>query len=255
MNPTPYNPFRAAAVAAFTELSSEQAHRYYTLKAQKDFQNTLDSTITLVCWVYQLAEMTYMMGLQCRIMYNSLESQTQAPILSSMALAPAKNEIALLPPAIPSIIQELKSARTALALAQESDRLAVAALGYVVDQAVEFMSEKTCLKVNLPDYWLEPLPVSHTPCHAGPIWNPSVVQNIHEEVQRLWILQHVPFTLPPAKEPLPSDPVTVLDVPGAIAKPKRSRKPKPKAQQENVGAKRPTNSSTTPKSKRKTMTK
>ena len=70
-----YNPFRAAAQAAFSELSSDSAHRYYSLKAQKDVQNVLDTSITLYAWIYQLAELTYMMGLQCRTWCDAPDSK------------------------------------------------------------------------------------------------------------------------------------------------------------------------------------
>jgi hypothetical protein len=102
---------------------------------------------------------------------------------------------------------------------------------------------------DVPDFWAESLPLFHTPPVVGVVWNPAPGRNMHEEVRRLFELQHVPLTLPapmieqPAPEPVleqKPDPeamdelATVLDVPGAklarrpsaVAKPKRERKPK-----------------------------
>jgi hypothetical protein len=84
---TKYNPFRAAAAAAFAELSSEQAQHFYSLKAQKDVQTVLDNSITLFSWVFQLAELTYTMGIQCRAWCNALEPNAQATVLAMPMLA------------------------------------------------------------------------------------------------------------------------------------------------------------------------
>ena len=86
-----YNPFRAATAAAFSELSSESAQRYYSLKGQKDVQNALDASVTLCAWVCQLAQISYMMGVQCRAWCDELEAQAPAPVRSSLLLAPAKD--------------------------------------------------------------------------------------------------------------------------------------------------------------------
>ncbi len=63
MNATPsYNPFRVAVQVAIAELTSDQAQRYYAIKAQKDFQNSLDGALSVFGWVYQLSEMVYHLG-------------------------------------------------------------------------------------------------------------------------------------------------------------------------------------------------
>jgi hypothetical protein len=92
MNAT-YNPFRAAAETAFCEITSEQAQQFYALKAQKDFQNALDGAVTVCAWAFQLAQMTYMMGVQCRQWCDELEVNAQAPSLNSatLLLSPAKD--------------------------------------------------------------------------------------------------------------------------------------------------------------------
>jgi hypothetical protein len=94
---------------------------------------------------------------------------------------------------------------------------------------------------DVPDFWAEPLPLFHTPPVVGVAWNPAPGRNMHEEVRRLFELQHVPLTLPapiieqlapepatelPEQAPVVDELATALDVPGAIAKPKRERKPK-----------------------------
>jgi hypothetical protein len=94
---------------------------------------------------------------------------------------------------------------------------------------------------DVPDFWAEPLPLFLTPPVVGVAWNPAPGRNMHEEVRRLFELQHVPLTLPapiieqlapepatelPEQAPVVDELATALDVPGAIAKPKRERKPK-----------------------------
>jgi hypothetical protein len=88
-----YNPFRAAAEAAFSELSSEQAQQFYALKAQKDFQNALDGAVTVCAWAFELAQITYMMGIQCRQWCDELEANAQTPSFNSatLLLSPAKD--------------------------------------------------------------------------------------------------------------------------------------------------------------------
>lgn len=85
-----YNPFRAAAEAAFAEITSEQAKQFYALKAQKDFQNALDGAITVCAWAYQLAQMTYMMGVQCRAWCDELEREARTCDRIPPLLPPAK---------------------------------------------------------------------------------------------------------------------------------------------------------------------
>lgn len=89
MNAT-YNPFRAAAEAAFSEITSEQAKQFYALKAQKDFQNALDGAITVCAWAYQLAQMAYMMGAQCREWCEDLHVRTGECDRATPLLTPAK---------------------------------------------------------------------------------------------------------------------------------------------------------------------
>jgi hypothetical protein len=86
-----YNPFRAAAEAAFCEITSEQAQQFYALKAQKDFQNALDGAITVCAWAFQLAQMTYMMGVKCRAWCDELEVNAQETSSVTLLLAPAKD--------------------------------------------------------------------------------------------------------------------------------------------------------------------
>jgi hypothetical protein len=82
-----YNPYHAATSAAFAELSSEQAQRFYSLKAQEDILTVLDASVTLFCWVYQLAELTYAMGAQCRAWCNERETNAQSTALAMPILA------------------------------------------------------------------------------------------------------------------------------------------------------------------------
>jgi hypothetical protein len=88
MNAT-YNPFRAAAEAVFAELSSRQ---FYVSKAFE----AIDGAITVSTWAYQLAQMTYMMGGQCRQWCEELERNAQAPAQVLLLLMPAQ-EVPLTP--------------------------------------------------------------------------------------------------------------------------------------------------------------
>jgi Rho termination factor, N-terminal domain len=54
-----YNPFTSAFRAAFNELTSDQACRYYSVRAQQDIQTTL-------FFIFELAFMTYELGQLCR---------------------------------------------------------------------------------------------------------------------------------------------------------------------------------------------
>jgi hypothetical protein len=82
-----YNPFRAAAQVAFSELSSDQAQHFYSLKAQEDIQSVLDASVTVCAWVFQIAELTYAMGAQCRVWCDDLEINAQATALALPILA------------------------------------------------------------------------------------------------------------------------------------------------------------------------
>jgi hypothetical protein len=103
---TAYNPFKSAAQAAIAELTSDQAQRYYAIKAQKDFQTSLDSTLTLIGWVYQLSEMVYHLGALSRSWCDQMVAASeQLPLSSSYVLCPAAAPVALLPAAPPKSIR------------------------------------------------------------------------------------------------------------------------------------------------------
>jgi hypothetical protein len=98
----------------------------------------------------------------------------------------------------------------------------------------------------VPDFWAEPLPLFHTPPIVGAAWNPASGRNMHEEVRRLFELQHVPLTLPASvleqpvvqqKPEVVDELATALNVSGAIAKPKRE--PKAKAGNSKTAAAKP----------------
>jgi hypothetical protein len=103
---TPYNPFSAAAQAAIAELTSAQAQRFYALQGQKDIQNTLEATLTVVSWVYQLSELIYHLGALSRAWCDEMVADSeQLPVASSYVLCPAADPIALLPAAQPTMIR------------------------------------------------------------------------------------------------------------------------------------------------------
>lgn len=107
MNPsTPYNPFQAAAQAAIAELTSEQAQRFYALKAQQDVQDALDRALTILGWIVQLSELVYHLGTLSRVWCDAFVAHSQCqPIPSSLVLAPAAPPLALLAEAPPKVIR------------------------------------------------------------------------------------------------------------------------------------------------------
>jgi hypothetical protein len=200
---TKYNPFHAATAAAFSELSSEQAQRFYSLKAQKDIQNVLNNSVTLFCWVFQLAELTYAMGAQCRAWCAELETNAQAPTRTLPLLTLAQVE-AEAPWEI------------------EADY-----------EFVEFTPSVAAQAFTSPVLLLAS-PRSST-VFCGSVWNPAP-KDMHAEVSRLHererhMLMQSPVIEQPAPEPVPTleevdELATALDVPGAPGRPKRERKPK-----------------------------
>jgi hypothetical protein len=195
-----YNPFRAAAQAAFAELSSEKAQHFYSLKAQKDVQAVLDNSITLFSWVFQLAELTYMMGAQCRVWCDELEPNAQATVLAMPMLATGFEAV-----------EDPWEVEVDYEWVEFSPSVAG---GWA------FVSPMLLLA-----------PASNVVCVSA--WNPTPT-DINTEVEQLLKLQCIPATLPAPEPVLELKPApetmdelaTALDVPGAIAQPKRERKPK-----------------------------
>jgi hypothetical protein len=106
LSTTAYNPFAAAAQAAIAELTSDQAQRFYALQGQKDFQNSLDGTLTILGWVYQLSEMVYQLGVLSRAWCDQMVADSEYQLTSSsLVLCPAAAPLALLPAAQPPTIR------------------------------------------------------------------------------------------------------------------------------------------------------
>jgi hypothetical protein len=59
-----YSPFASALSAAISELTSDQATRYYSIRAQQDIQTTLDLVLGFACFAYAF-------GQQCRQWMNA----------------------------------------------------------------------------------------------------------------------------------------------------------------------------------------
>lgn len=198
-----YNPFRAAAEAAFSELSSDSAQHYYSIKAQKDFQNTLDATATVFVWVYQLAEMTYMMGIQCRQWCEELEANAQspAPASATLLLAPAKDA-----PMVAHIEVGMK-------LLSDAVRSGLNLITPATEEVEEVELTPGALLI------LPPL----TTGIIGQVWNPEHT-DMHRENARMVLPAQVEAELGAS-----------LDVPGAKG---RTRKPRAKAQPKTSARKR-----------------
>ena len=145
-----YNPFRAAAQAAFAELSSKQAQHFYSLKAQKDVQTVLDNSITLFSWVFQLAELTYMMGTQCRARCDELESNALAT--------------ALVMPMLATVLGTVEDPWEV-----EADY-----------ELVEFSPSVAAQATTSPGLMLSPAIADI----CGPVWNPAP-KDMHTEVERM----------------------------------------------------------------------
>jgi hypothetical protein len=192
-----YNPFREAAEAAFSEITSEQAQQFYSLKAQKDFQNALDGAITVCAWAYQIAQMTYMMGVTCRQWCEELEVNAQAPDHVTLLLAPAKD--------------------TPLSAPAE---VGAKLLGDAIRSGLNLIKPKT-EEVEIIDEEITPGALMILPPVAfgviGQIWNPAPT-DMHTEVQRM-------ATAPVKDE---DELAASLLVPGATGK--RTRKPRAKTE-------------------------
>jgi hypothetical protein len=138
------------------------------------------------------------------------------------------------PELLPSVEMAIASTEIAEALADyaHATEANIQAIAEVEAQAIAEV---------LPDFWAEPLPLLYTPpVVVGEMWNPAP-KDMHQEVQRLFKLQYVPLTLPASElvveqklesraqtKPRPEgvdELARELNVPGAIAKPKRERKP------------------------------
>lgn len=94
-----YNPYRAAVAAAFSELSSPAAKRYYINRAQADIQ-------TAFVLIVQFGCMAYALGAAARQFVDPLSPATSEPASSLSPATPspkllpaAAAPIALLPPA------------------------------------------------------------------------------------------------------------------------------------------------------------
>jgi hypothetical protein len=59
-----YSPFASALSAAISELTSDQATRYYSIRAQQDIQTTLELVLGFACFAYAF-------GQQCRQWMNA----------------------------------------------------------------------------------------------------------------------------------------------------------------------------------------
>ena len=193
-----YNPFRAAAEAAFSEITSEQAQQFYALKAQKDFQNALDGAITVCAWAFQLAQMTYMMGVQCRQWCDELETNAQIPALdrATLLLAPAKDTPIVAP------------TENGMKLLSDAIRSGLNLIAPVSEEVQQMNEEITPGALMI----LPPL----TTGFIGQIWNPAPT-DMHTEVQRM-------AAQSPAKAE--DDLASTLEVPGATGKRTRNAKPK-----------------------------
>jgi hypothetical protein len=194
-----YNPFRAAAEAAFCEITSEQAQQFYALKAQKDFQNTLDGAVTVCAWAFQLAQMTYMMGIQCRQWCDELEANAQAPTSASatLLLEPVKDTPLSAP------------AEVGMKLLGDAIRSGLNLIAPITEE-VQQMDEEIAPGALMI---LPPLQSGV----IGQIWNPPAT-DMHTEVQHMAT----------ASAKTEGDLTPSLLVPGATGK--RTRKPRAKAE-------------------------
>jgi hypothetical protein len=147
---------------------------------------------------------------------------------------------------LPSVGMAIAADEFAAALSKVAD----VAEADIKAKAQAFQPDETAELV--PDFWSEPLPLIHTPPVVGAMWNPAPGRDMHQEVARLYELQHVPLTLPaPIIELTALEPVveqkpapeatnelaTAFDVPGAIGG--QQRKPKTKASTSKAAAAKP----------------
>jgi hypothetical protein len=217
-----HNPLQAAFDAAYAELMSPASIATYRRIRDIVREAAIDAVVIGLCGVVavsvgiDIAQAGYRAAAKLfGAVYGRLNpSEPQPGLAPSVSLALASTEFA-------------------------------AALDKVADVAEANVQAKVEL---VTDFWSEPVPLIHTlPVVVGAMWNPPP-RNMHQEVARLLQLQHVPLTPPapiieqPAPEPVVEQklesraqtkprPEVVdelareLNVPGAIAKPKRERQP------------------------------
>jgi hypothetical protein len=269
-----HNPLQAAVRAAHAELTSAEAHATYRHIRHITRETAMDVLVIGLCGVVAVAqgiEVAQKVYRTAKRVYDWVDSR----------LNPAQPEPSILPSVhqffaqdkaqedIAAIIDEVGHERSFL---MQIDRLDVEALASVcakVDEAIAKAQQiksarapQATVQQHLaaeisPDFWLEPMPFTHTPPVVGPIWNPAPGRDMHTEVERLLRLQHVPLTLGAAAEPVmqptrkgrgqtkaaaaPSkaedELATALDVPGATGG--KQRKPRAKASTGKAAADKP----------------
>jgi hypothetical protein len=100
----------SALAAAATELASDRAQGYYSIRAQQDIQSVFEAVLSLGCWVYQLAVTTYELG-------RAASNQRRASSTSTLALCQPDTALSCpVPSSLPKRPLALASAPAPVAL-------------------------------------------------------------------------------------------------------------------------------------------
>ena len=189
-----HNPVSAAVKTAYAELSSDASFTTYRRIGHITRETAMDGLVVGLCGVaaisvgvdvvqkgYRTAAKLY------RAVYARLNpSEPQPELLPSVSMAIASEELA--------------AALDHFATVAEANVQAKADADAEVQYSLEAMKQPIKFE-PIPDFWIEPLPLIHTPSVVGPVRNPAP-RDIHAEIARLMSLQYVPFTLAPAPEPV-----------------------------------------------------
>ncbi len=100
MTYTTYNPYTAAATAAFSALTCDRAKSYYSLRAQQDTQSAIDAAVTVGAAIYQLSAAVYALGAMVGAFHFEAVAANTAPQSTQSApqkCLPAPVAIAALP--------------------------------------------------------------------------------------------------------------------------------------------------------------
>jgi hypothetical protein len=280
-----HNPLQAAVRAARAELTSAEAQATYRHIRHIARETAMDALVIAICGVVAVAqgvEAAQKVSHLAKRVYDWVDArlnpaQPEPIILPSVELCfdqiKAEEEVA-------ALIESVTHDRSFLKQLDRLDADALASVCAKVDDAIAkaqqiksaraaqaTVQQPLAAEIS-PDFWLEPMPFTHTPPVVGPIWSPAPGHDMHTEVQRLHQLQQVPLMLgaavpaqaQPAPEPVKQptrkgrgqtkaaaaptnaedELATALDVPGAIETPKsqlRGSRSKAKAGNSKTGTK------------------
>ena len=175
-----HNPVQAAVRAAYAELSSDASFTTYRRIGHIIREAAMDSLIIGLCGVVAVSvgidvvQKGYLTAAKLyRAIYGRINpSEPQPELLPSCEMALASEELA--------------EALNNFATVVEANVQAKADADAEVQYSLEAMKQPIEFE-PIPDFWIEPLPLIHTPPVVGPVWNPALGRDMHLEVTRLMV--------------------------------------------------------------------